>query len=604
MAAHLIAPIAPPRPRRRGALRLAALAAVASVVAAACGGVSSDDPGSAAAKRDLAGQHLTAEDGESGLTEAGTPTRGGTLRYGMEGESSGGFCLPEAQLAISGMLVVRAVYDTLTVPDLNGDYVPYLAKSVTSNDDATEWTIGLRSGIKFHDGTTLDATVVKNNLDAYRGAYPARSSLLFAFVLHDIASVTVVDPLTVLVKTSRPWTAFPSQLYASSRMGIMAQAQLDDPDTCSSKLIGTGPFVFESWKVGSSLVATRNKAYWQIAPDGKPYPYADGIEFKPIPDGQVITNSLRSGELEIMHTSNPALIGGILRKTRDSGKANLLVSSSNAEVSFIQLNNTKPPFDDLRMRKAVAQAIDRTAANRFTNDGYATLTDGPISPGAMGYVKDPGYPKFDVAAAKKLVADYEADGGDPSFSFLTGTDPNSVRFVEYLAQKMKAVGITTRIQQMDQAAAINAALGKTYQAGLFRNYPGGDPDELKVWFDGGLPAGEDGSPGSPNPVNLAGFDDPVVNKALEEGRSEQDPAKREKIYEGLDRRMATQVFGIWLWNVPWGIGTAATVHGILGPPLPDADPSKPGPRTTKDPKRQPSQGLATGHSLLGLWIEK
>ncbi|QXC60900.1 ABC transporter substrate-binding protein [Aquihabitans sp. G128] len=584
--------------RATGVRRAAVVALVLAASLAACGGEKSGGGATkASGATGLAAQHLTAEDGESGLAKAGKPVRGGTLTYGIEGESNGGFCLPEAQLAISGMLVVRAVYDTLTVPNAEGDYVPYLAKSVTSNDDHTVWTIGLRSGITFHDGSKLDATVVKNNLDAYRGTYPARHSLLFSFLLHDVASVDVVDDLTVKVTTSRPWAAFPAQLYASSRMGILAQAQLDDPDTCHSKLIGTGPFELESWKPGTSLKAKRNPKYWQTAPDGKPYPYADAIEFKPIPDAQILTNAIRSGEVNIMHTSNSQLIGGTLRKERDAGKLNLLVSSEKAEISFIQLNNTKPPFDDVRMRKAVMQAIDRKAANQFQNDGYATVADGPIPPGSLGYVEDPGLPKYDPKAAKELVADYVADGGSSTLSFITGSDAASVRFVEYLRQQLEKVDIKVTIKQLDQTAAINAALGKSYQAGLFRNYPGGDPDELKVWFAGGLPGTQ-----TANPVNLAGFDDPVVNQALEDGRSEGDPKKREAIYQKLVKRMAEQVFDVWLWDVPWGIATAADVHGIMGPPLPGDDPSKPGPATTKDAARQPSPGLATGHSLLGLWV--
>src|ERR1700752_2607862 len=100
----------------------------------------------------------------------------------------------------------------LTVPDGEGNFVPFLAKSVTPNDDFTEWNIELREGIKFHDGSSLTAEVVKNNLDAYRNDYPGRTSLLFGFVLQDIADVSVVDPLNVKVTTARPWAAFPSFL--------------------------------------------------------------------------------------------------------------------------------------------------------------------------------------------------------------------------------------------------------------------------------------------------------------------------------------------------------------------------------------------------------
>src|SRR5699024_6875540 len=137
----------------------------------------------------------------------------------------------------------------------------------------------LREGITFHDGSALTAEVVKNNLDAYRGQYEGRSSLLFAFILGNIDEIEVVDDLTLTVTTEVPWVAFPAYLYSSSRLGIMAQAQLDD-DNCGTNLIGTGPFEFKSWNQNEKFEAVRNEDYWQIAPDGEPYPYADAIEFR------------------------------------------------------------------------------------------------------------------------------------------------------------------------------------------------------------------------------------------------------------------------------------------------------------------------------------
>ena len=81
----------------------------------------------------------------------------------------------------------------------------------------------------------------------------------------------------------KPWASFPAFLYGSSRVGIVAQAQLDDTKTCDRKLIGTGPFEFESWTPNVALKGKRNPGYWQDAPDGKPYPYADAIEIRPCP---------------------------------------------------------------------------------------------------------------------------------------------------------------------------------------------------------------------------------------------------------------------------------------------------------------------------------
>ena len=569
-----------------------------TVIAAGCGGTKADDTKSdGATKADPRVEYkLTAADGESGLADAGEPKRGGKLVYGLEDESTNGFCLSDAQLAISGMMVVRAFYDTLTQPNAEGNFEPYLAKSVEPNADFTEWTITLRDGITFHDGTKLDATVVKNNLDAYRGKYPARNALLFAFTLDNIKDVTTTGPMAVKVTTKKPWANFPAQLYSSGRMGMMAQSQLDST-SCSDKLVGTGPFKFVSWTKNSKLVGEANPDYWQTAPDGKPYPYVDSIEFRPINSGEIRNQSIESGSINIMHTSNGEDIVGKLRKLRDAGKTNMLVSEDFAEVSFFQLNNSKAPFDDPEVRQALAMGSDRADINNRVNSGLPNLATGPFAPDSIAYLKDAGFPKYDLAAAKKAVAALKAKGKKLDFVLSCTTDPSVVRTAELIQQAAKKLGVNVTLKKMDQATLISRAIAKDYDAMVFRNYPGGDPDLNYVWWYG---KNGDGTGG--NPVNFAGFDDPEVNRLLDEGRSESDPAKRKQIYQDLNRRMATQVFGVWGWYTPWAIVEASNVHGILGPPLPGDDPSKPGTVTTDDKAKQPSTGLATGHSLLGLWI--
>jgi peptide/nickel transport system substrate-binding protein len=175
--------------------KAARTAAVVTALAvfAACGGQADDKAGRAGRTR-----------GESGLVEAGEPVRGGRIVYGLEAETAGGWCLPEAQLAISGIMVRWAIYDTLTALNSRSETVPYLAESVTPNDDYSVWTIELRRGVTFHDGTDLDAIVVKDNLDAFRGTYPARKPRLTIFQLKNIDTVTVKDAMTLEVATVTP----------------------------------------------------------------------------------------------------------------------------------------------------------------------------------------------------------------------------------------------------------------------------------------------------------------------------------------------------------------------------------------------------------------
>ena len=586
----------PARPVRRTRAAVAALL-TAGLLATGCGGTSSeegktDTTGGGQTREDLG---LTVDAGESGLAEAGEPQRGGTLVYGLEAESPAGYCLSEAQLAISGMVVVRAFYDTLTVPNAEGGFSPYLARSVTPNADYTEWTIALREGVTFHDGSALDAIVVKNNLDAYRGAYPGRPSLLFSFILQDIADTRVDDPLTVTVTTKRPWVSFPAFLFSSSRMGIMAQAQLDAPaESCADHPIGTGPFRFVSWTRNQKLVGERNEDYWQIAPDGEPYPYVDGIELRPMPDGNVRANAVEAGDVNIIHNAEGDKIKNTFRELRDAGKVNLLVSDEQAEVAFTQLNTGAPPFDDVRMRKAAAHAIDRVEGIRRLSAGLPQPASGPFGPGSIGQLDDAGFPAYDPAAAKSLLAEYRADtGNDGSFTIMSSTDPFAVRSAERLQQEMREIGVEVTIETVDQVRLIDGAIAGTFQAMTFRNYPGGDPDQNYVWWYG------DG-----NPVNFGRWDNPELNDLLDAGRQEPDPAERQRIYQDVNRIMAGEVYGLWSSWVVWAVVTAPTVHNIFGPPLPGDDPSQPGDATTDDPARQPGRGLATTHSLIGLWIEQ
>ena len=203
--------------------------------------------------------------GVTGGENEGTPVPGGELTYGLEADTSGGWCLYKAQLAIGGIQVARAIYDTLTEPGEDGKIHPMLAESVTSTDNKT-WTIKLRDGIKFHDGSPLTAAVVKENLDHYR-----KDNQLFVFVFADVKSIDVVDNLTLTVSLGRAWTAFPWHLWSSSRLGIMAKAQMDSPD-CNTKLIGTGPFTKVSWKYNDKFVAKKNPNYWRKDADGKQLP--------------------------------------------------------------------------------------------------------------------------------------------------------------------------------------------------------------------------------------------------------------------------------------------------------------------------------------------
>jgi peptide/nickel transport system substrate-binding protein len=540
----------------------AAAILVLGLVAAACGGGDDDGGGGGGG-------------GATGDEDAGTPTPGGRVVYGLEAETTDGWCLPEAQLAISGIMVAGSIYDTLTRPNAEGEVEPWLAESVEPNEDATVWTITLREGVKFHDGSDLTAEVVKNNLDAYRGAYAARSPLLFAFVLQPIQSVDVIDPLTVQVTMKQPWVSFDAQLYGDGRVGIMGQAQLDDATSCAENLIGTGPFKLVEWVPNQKFVAEKNPDYWATDAAGNQLPYLDEIEFRPIVEVDQRLNALQSGEINAMHTTDEDTIVDV-RDLAESGEVNMYESTEFGETTYVMLSATKPPFDNITARRALAYAVDFEEYNAIIGAGILTQATGPFAPGNVGHLEDTGFPTYDPEEAERLVEQYEEETGQP-FKF-TFTNTNSAAAndqSQLVKEQAEAVGMEVEIVAVDQSTQIDLALAGDFEAIGWRLHPGGDPDLQYNWWKSG------------SPVNFGQFSDPEIDRLLDEGRTSKEG--REQIYEDLNRRFAEQIWNIWIHYTLWSIAMAPDVHGVPGE----------GPTSAEG-----FPGLATGHSVTYMWVEQ
>jgi peptide/nickel transport system substrate-binding protein len=515
--------------------------------------------------------------GDTAGGDEGTPTPGGRVVYGLEAETADGWCLPEAQLAISGIMVARTVYDTLTRPNAEGEYEPWLAESVEPNEDSTVWTVKLREGVKFHDGTDLNAQVVKNNLDAYRGVYPTRSPLLFIFVFNNIASVDIVDDMTVSVTMKEPWVSFDAFLYSSGRLGMMAQAQLDDTNNCAENMIGTGPFTKKEWVPNQKFVAEKNPDYWAKDAEGNQLPYLDEIEFVPIVEVAQRVNALESGDITAMHTSDPSTIAD-LRGIADSGDMNLTESTDFGEVTYIMLNSSKPPFDNIKARQALAYAFNFDDYNAVRGKGILTRATGPFAPGNVGNLDDTGLPSFDLDKAKELVQEYEQETGQPlNFTFTTTQAASTVADGEFLKEQAEAAGIGVEIVTVDQSTQIDTAIQGDFEAIAWRNHPGGDPDEQYVWWN------------STYPTNFGRIKDPDIDSLLEEGRTTPDQDARVGIYEDLNRRFGEEVYNLWNYYTPWVVATASDVHGVLGE----------GPTAA-----EPFPGLAVGNPVTYMWVEQ
>jgi peptide/nickel transport system substrate-binding protein len=501
-----------------------------------------------------------------------SPKPGGSVTYGLEAETAGGWCPSTARLAISGIEVGAAIYDTLMVPNTKNEMVPYLAKSVTPNADNTQWKITLRDGIKFHDGTPLDSAALVQNFTEYR------KSTLIGAALKDVADVSATGPLEVTVTTSRPWPEFPWFLYLDGRFLIEAPAQLDSPD-CASKLIGTGPFKLDHWTPNQELVAVKNPDYWQKDSKGRQFPYLDRITFKPVAEAVQRINSLQGGNLDIIHTSDGQQVDALRNQLK--GQFNVLdQGAGRSEVRYYLMNVSKPPLDDLNARKAVAMAIDRNQINQIRNNGAYRIANGPFDTKVIGYMKNPGFPQYNLKQAKKLAADYKAaHGGEFSVVLEHTNDPANTQEAEIIKQQLAKAGIDSTLKQDDQTAFIVAAVTGNFSIMLWRQHPGDDPDAQYYWWANG------------STLNFNHFDDPQMQSLIDQGRTETNAAKRKQIYQDINKRFASQVYNVWGYYADWVVGAKKSVQGLAGPPLPDGG-------------GKPAVLLYGRQPLLGLYLTK
>jgi peptide/nickel transport system substrate-binding protein len=529
----------PHRHASRRLIRLVALVGVAALTVTALSGA-------------VGASTATGSSGQGHAQKAGS---GGNLNFGLEAETTN-YCLTSAQLAISGIQVVAAVYDTLTVPNSKGVAVPYLAKSVTPNANNTLWTITLRPNITFQDGEPLTAQAVMLNLDTYRGVAPgiaADFGDLFPIYLKFISNVTVTGPLTLQVALSGPVSDFPAYLYSTGRMGIMAPAQLNG--NCQTDMIGTGPFKLQSYQQNEKTVVVRNPNYWQAG-----YPKAQSITFFPVPDESQRTTELEGGQLDLLHTSSAQQYSAL------KSQGNLKIFYQQAgyrEIHYYFLRSNKAPFNSIIAREAFATAVDRTTLNTIQNKGIFQVANSIMDKGSPGYLANAGYPAFNLKKAISLVNQYKAaNGGQFNITLGATTDPEASAEAQLLKEQLSKAGINTTIAQFDQATLINKALQGDIDVLIWRNLHGeysGDADQSTyVWFAQGYP------------TNFGAFSDPTVQSLLDQGRAASSPAQINSIYQQFNKAMAKGLYILPAWYVNWTIAYKPSVS-LTFPPLPDGE---------------------------------
>lgn len=319
------------------------------------------------------------------------------------------------------------LYDRLIRQGPNGTPVPDLALDWSSNDEATEWTLHLRPGVKFHDGSDFDATDVKYSLERIND--PALESPVAA-VLGIIDTVEVVDPLTVVIKLSSPHSGIPLLLY-DYRVRMIADGSGDSIEETGN---GTGPFMIKSYDPESTTELVANPDYWDGAP------MLDGITFNAIPDSEARNQAMMAGLIDMnsltrdqepLYRDNP---GFVLQQFPTGGWFGIVFITDEA------------PYDDPRVRKALRIAADRQEMMELlVGAGNAQLTcDSPVR------FDDPYRAHLDcpqdIEGAKALLAEAGYPDGIDVDVYTSDLEPGMVSFLEVYQQQVAEAGIRVNMR--------------------------------------------------------------------------------------------------------------------------------------------------------------
>lgn len=492
--------------RATGARSLGAVL-VAALIATSCGG---DDDGSS-----------TSEGTGETPSASGEPRSGGTLIYGVDGEIAS--WLPQDLSQGSGGEDRGAfVYDTLLLLDETGQWQPHMADM--ESEDGVTWTMTIQEGIEFTDGTPLDAEAVKFNVEL-----TLDPDLGSDVNISDIEEINVVDPLTVEFVLSAPNGNLPYAFASLAGMMVSPTAYEADPEGFGASPVGAGPFTMESWVRDSTATLVRNPDYWD---EGKPY--LDQVELQllsdPLTRGQVLT----SGEVDV--AANAMEVQAAIRDL--DGFGNVAESSSGA--IGVVMNQSEPPFDDLRIRQAVALAFDPEVVNETLLQGAwpePGLSCPPFARTQLECSADV-WPEADLDEAKALVEDYEAENGPLDGGYELISAPVGRAASEFVQLRLKEIGIEiTKLEAFEVPEYATRLQENAFQMAWLGQSPfSGPPVIVYRWLTSQERNGWHVQGG---PV------DPELEELLSTGVRAADPDERIEAVQAVQQKIVDDALIVW-----------------------------------------------------------
>jgi peptide/nickel transport system substrate-binding protein len=473
----------------------------------------------------------SAEEAPTATTEADEgPASGGTLFWGRSTDAA------NLDIAFAGHgqndEINRLIHEGLITSNMENEFEPTLAESWEISDDGLVYTFHLREGVTFHDGTSFDAEAVKANYDYLLNPDVASPNSGF---LPDIESIDVVDEYSIQLTFSQPYGPMLTNLTNLALAIASPTARSEAGEAYREHPVGTGPFMFAEWVPNDhvTVVPYPDHQNFHSFIENPGAPYLDEVVFRLIPETQTQIASLEAGEVSFLQRLPPNEVRRLednedITMYRNEGGTNLVWT----EFMFVRDEagtlSYKPPFDDIRLRKAVLHGVnvDEIILGIFQGLAIKNLTPFPV--GTPGYDaslgEEYGYP-FDPDEAKRLI---EEVGDVPEIVLWSPTSTASTSMGQIIQNQLQQVGFNVKFEAVEGGVLVEDIESDVPTAHLLTNVSWGgiDPDSYLYvatdWTEG---------------IGHYQAYSPEFKELLAEGRRLVDMDERLEVYREAQRIM-------------------------------------------------------------------
>ena len=411
-------------------------------------------------------------------------------------------------------IAIENLYNTLfTYTENNGEVEPSLVESYDISDDGLVYTLHLHDGVKFHSGNTMTSADVKYSLERIKDS-GARASQL-----EKISAIETPDENTVEITLDSQYAPFLTYLANPLNAIVDQKVAEENEGNLSNVDAGSGPFSLIEWNEGSSVDMEAFSEYWE---EGKPK--VDGLQLRTITDATARATALRNGEIDM-------IIDAVDQETAvlDGADGVVLETIPGTFWEYVGMNCESEYLKDVRVRQAVAYAIDREAINTAVKMGNATvLTETDVPPNHEYFGGDEIYASRDVEKAKSLLEEAGYQEGDITLKITVGSDwQYQVDAAQMVKQQLEEVGIQSEISSLESGVYFDGLNSGDFDLTVCGWSGFVDVDEYlyDLFTTGGA-------------YNQQKYSNPEVDALLEEGRVTLDETQRKEIYKEAQKLIA------------------------------------------------------------------